>query len=363
MVSINTDYQNKYVNGSTNVDNSNVEKTNENLFSVAVSTGTTVDTSALETKLAAYQAQKEQLEAELAQYNQEKSQLTAKNTALETQATNINSEIEELEANREAYEEEAKALKESYEKSNITLLSLIKKMNEKINETNETCAQAAQEQEQKTEEATNEAFEKYEAGEITEDEIPNYIAQKTGNKNLIDQVATAGLSAVESFSSQVKGLIAQMAQTLNYLNDKKVDIESVTDKITNKKSQLTIIQNEKTVVDEDIAAVDAKINTTTQKIATVDKNIAEIEAQLANEEETQEETTANANQNNSNPFANGNNGFTFDFGSDAEFVSVTSTIDFRGFKATLDMMMTQNNQSVKNLRDQINEQKQIALQA
>lgn len=368
MVSINTNYSTNYPTGSTTGAKDSTEPAEDSLF-----TGNSVEgsesaednkkTTELEAKLAVYQAQKKELEAQLAQYNQQKAQLESKNAALESKASNLKSEINQVESNREAYEAQSKELKEKYEQDNIKLLSVIKKMNEKINETNQTCAQAAQDQQKKTEDATAEAFKKLEAGEITEDQIPSYIAQKTGHQNLIDQLASAGLNSVNAFSSQVKGLIAQMSQTLNYLNQNKVNIETATEKINNTNAQLTVVQDEQTVVNDDIAGIDKQINTTTSKIKTVDGNIASVEKELGkgtdeiSEAETTAPQTSETAQKPSNPFASSNNDFGLDLDS---FVSVTTTIDFRGFKATLDVMMNQNNQSVENLREQIKQQKQLA---
>ena len=204
MVSINTNYSTTYPTGSTKSSTGTTNSTEETLFGDVEVTGastTDKETAELEAKLAAYQAQKQELETKLQQYKQEKSQLEARNAALEAKATQLETEIKQVESDRESYEAQAKEQKEKYEKDNITLLSVIKKMNDKINETTQTVAQAAQEEDKKIEDATTEAFKKYEAGEITEDEIPAYIAQKSGNQNLIDQLATAGLNAVNSFSS------------------------------------------------------------------------------------------------------------------------------------------------------------------
>ena len=364
MVSINTNYSTTYPTGSTKSSTGTTNSTEETLFGDVEVTGastTDKETAELEAKLAAYQAQKQELETKLQQYKQEKSQLEARNAALEAKATQLETEIKQVESDRESYEAQAKEQKEKYEKDNITLLSVIKKMNDKINETTQTVAQAAQEEDKKIEDATTEAFKKYEAGEITEDEIPAYIAQKSGNQNLIDQLATAGLNAVNSFSAQVKSLIAQMAQTLNYLNQNKVNIETATEKIDNRNAQLTVVREEQAVVQDDIEVVDTKINSTQSEINKVDKNIKSVQNKLSGTTEetntaTQNDYTAPAKgQQSSNTFAGAGNDLGLDLDS---FISVTTTIDFRGFKAALDAMMTQNNQSVENLRERIQEQRQ-----
>lgn len=364
MVSINTNYSTTYPTGSTKSSTGTTNSTEETLFGDVEVTGastTDKETAELEAKLAAYQAQKQELETKLQQYKQEKSQLEARNAALEAKATQLESEIKQVEADRESYEAQAKEQKEKYEQDNITLLSVIKKMNEKINETTQTVAQAAQEEDKKIEDATAEAFKKYEAGEITEDEIPAYIAQRSGNQNLIDQLATAGLNAVNSFSSQVKTLIAQMSQTLNYLNQNKVNIETASEKINNSNAQLTVVREEQAVVQDDIETVDTKINSTQSEINKVDVNIKSVQNKLSGTTEPTNTETQNGQNNytvpeqSSNPFAGAGNDLGLDLDS---FISVTTTIDFRGFKAALDAMMTQNNQSVENLRERIQEQRQ-----
>lgn len=364
MVSINTNYSTTYPTGSTKSSTGTTNSTEEPLFGDVEVTGastTDKETAELEAKLAAYQAQKQELETKLQQYKQEKSQLEARNAALEAKATQLETEIKQVESDRKSYEAQAKEQKEKYEKDNITLLSVIKKMNDKINETTQTVAQAAQEEDKKIEDATAEAFKKYEAGEITEDEIPAYIAQRSGNQNLIDQLATAGLNAVNSFSSQVKTLIAQMSQTLNYLNQNKVNIETASEKINNSKAQLTVVREEQAVVQDDIETVDTKINSTQSEINKVDKNIKSVQNKLSGTTEPATEYGQNdytepaKGQQSSNPFAGAGNDLGLDLDS---FISVTTTIDFRGFKATLDAMMTQNNQSVENLRERIQEERQ-----
>ena len=372
MVSINPNYSTVYASGSTSSSSGTSETTGvteEPLFTSEADDKkpglSEKETNELETQLAAYQAQKQQLEAQLQQYQNEKAQLETRNAALENKANQLRAEIQKVEADREAYEAKAKEQKEKYEKDNITLLSLIKKMNEKINETNQTVAQAAQEQDKKIEDATAEAFKKYEAGEITEDEIPSYIAKKTGNQNLIDQLATSGLNAVNSFSSQVKSLIAQMAQALNYLNQNKVNIETATEKINNTNAQLEVVQQEQAVVNEDIKAVNTQIRTTNVQIKVIDAAMTFVEQKLGKNETEADATTEGVETSvtepetdsttSSNPFAAGNNDLGLDLDS---FVSVTTTIDFRGFKSTLDNIMTQTNQSVQTLREQIHKQRE-----
>ena len=364
MVSINTNYLTTYSMSTVSGTSGYTESNDELLFNGSITEADSFTAAnsgnELESQLNAYQSQKQQMEAQLQQYNNEKSQLEAKYAALETKANQIKDEIKQVESDRDAYEAQAKELKEKYEKDNITLLDLIKKMNEKVDETNQTIAQAAQEQNKKLEEATTEAFKKYESGEIKEDEISSYIAQKTGNQSLVDQLSVAGLNAVNSFSSQVKNLIAQMAQTLNYLNQNKVNIETATEKIDNSKKQLKVVRGEQSVVRDDIDAVDSEIKSVSSQIKSIDKNMASAEKQI-NKDSTVNEKEINNNQNEdytasnneyaiANPFSVGQSDLGLDLDS---FVSVTTTIDFRGFKATLDSMMMQNTQSVQDLRDQI----------
>lgn len=333
----------------------------------------------LEAELAKYQAQKQQLEEQLRQYNVHFSQLEKKDNVLKAKEKALTGEIADLEELRKQEEQSAKELKDKYDTDNTKLLNVIKQMNEKIAETTQKSAEAVQEQNKKTEAATQEAFKMYEEGKITEDEIPNYIASKSGNSDMAKQIALAGLGIIESFSSQVKGLISQMANALNTLNDKKIKIDAATTKIKSTNQELGTIQNERLAVEDEMRDVQGSINSTNQQIAGVDQNITVTQGSISALDEpvagvdapptgevppsgeAPQSPTAEAPASTppANPFSTGGGKserestvVTTSIGDaiDNPFCSVTSTIDYTGFKSMLDVLMEQNQTSINNMR-------------
>lgn len=328
--------------------------------------------NSLEAQLARYEAQKKQLEQQLAQYQNQYGQLEKRDNALKAQEKLLTGKIADLEEVRKQEEAAAKELKEQYDQDNIKLLDLIKQMNEKIAETTQKSAQAVQEQNKKTEAATTEAFKMYEKGEITEDQIPEYIAKKSGNTDLLKQIASSGLSVIESFNTQIKGIISEMANALNTLSDKKIKIESTTTKIKSTNKELGTIQNERLAVEDEMSEVQGNIDNTNAQIAGVEQNISSTQGAISSLDDptsggSYSEPPVVAESNPFVPPASGGDKktkespvVTTEIGQASEnpFISVTSTIDYTGFKQMLDVLMEQNQTTINNLRTSLNQDQQ-----
>lgn len=324
---------------------------------------------ALQDQLAVYQAQKAQLEQQLAEYTAKQNKLIQKNETLEARENTLKAQIAALEANREADEAESKKIKAEYDNNNVKLLDIIKKMNDKIAEVTNQSAQAVQDQQKKTESATAEAFKKYQDGEITEDQIGAYIANKTGSASLLQQAGDAGLGIIEAFGAQIKGLISQMSGALNSLNEKKFKMESTSQKINGLQVNLNATHAERMVVVADIEDVQVDIDNTNIQIAGVNVNISQTQGAIeaVGNPDAQDtppvaapeppQTRAASVPQNNEP---GPNITVPPVATNNPFVSVTTAIDYAGFKSTLDMMMEQTGQNISNLRAALNVDKQNA---
>lgn len=340
----------------------------------------------LEAQLATYQAQKQMLENQLKQYTDYQNKLREKKQELLERQEKLEEEIKELETDKKQTQLDAEKLKVDYDKNNTTLLDLIQKMNDKISDVTDQSARAVQEQHKKIEDAQNEAFKLVQEGKLDENQVMDYIANKSGNPGLIQAMMQSGVEVVESMSSQIKGLISQMSASINSMNQKQLKIQALSCDIMSREDEKKVVGSEITIVSGEIDAVQVHIEQTQSKITVVDGDISTVQTSLAALEDPTTDVsgisagTPDTGENGDNdddyvfvspnfgaftmklndmenpnaPRAGGDGGGGTD-GSGNPFMNVTSTIDYSGFKTLLDTIMSQNNTNISNLKNTIAE--------
>ena len=321
--------------GTNNVSSVSVPDESKCLWDGEINDDETVENNKKNDEL---QAKLQELEAEkqakLEEKNillQNKAAITKRKAAIEAQikanenAIKANNNV--IIANQqkiEAQQQKIEELQLQYDEKCKEAEALNEKINERIAQILAKSEQDVQEATEKIRKATEEAYAKVESGEITEEEVSQYVSNKAGLSNL--GATTADFAEINAMNNQIRILTTsaqnisnQMVAAANLITDYQANISSAlssNQELALQNSplaeQLNVLNSEEADINKEIAKVD-------REIAKIDKDIAKITAQIeANDTNnfnnadpqtfvdsnntTNQTTSATTKVNSSNPF-------------------------------------------------------------
>ncbi len=353
------------------------------------------DKAVLEAELVKYEAELKSLEAEKAAKQADKKELEAQRKVLNSKKQKIQAEIEAnnkliaqytdkmAEFDEETQKEQTaiQNLQKQYDAKNKEAQELTQKISEKISKIIEDSNNSVKASREKIQQTTEEAYAKVASGEIEENEVAQYIAQKTGisaNAN-----TAAAFSEINALSGQVKSLIAGASSLLTIIGAKQTNVNKIKAQMASgntainelnavnaqKGQELSSVNKEITVVDAEISSINGDIAKIDTKIVKVQTNITETKTAIAglNDEKTEpiegdkqpvqkpgsvekEEIPGSSNNKNNDVVSGGANN---------PFVAVSfETISYSNIVEALDAIAKNNDIAVQNARTQDDNNKQ-----
>lgn len=202
------------------------------------------------------------------------------------QAIKSNEEkIQQNEQKIQTAQKEIESLQQEYDKKNQEADKLNKEISEKISKILEDSNSNVAEERKKIEEATQEANDKVAAGELTEEEVAQYVAQKVGNPALA--ASTQDFAAISSLLTQVKALIEEANNCTLQMTAKQTNINSYQANISTSISENESLekrnkplQKQLVTVTNSIIDIEGEINTTNKEIASIDNQMAVVNGNI-----------------------------------------------------------------------------------
>lgn len=271
-------------NNGTTVDETGLFETNE---------PTAEEIAARQAEIARLEAQIQQLNNQRAQYVAEKKELEAQKKSLETRKAKLEAEIaannetiknyqaqvKEFENEREQQKAELAEFKRQYNDENKKANDLNKKMQEKLAELLEQSKLGVENRQKAFDDAKTEAEEKVKSGEITQEEVSQYIAQKLGVETSSKNAVL--LNEINTLNTQIKASFANSAKYLNEIGIRETNINELDAKIASGNKAIQEVTAENTDKNSELASVNDELNTVNSEISSVQTSIASIDTQIS----------------------------------------------------------------------------------
>lgn len=258
----------------------------------------------------------------------------------------------------ETQQKEIEKLQQQYNQKCEEAEALNEQINERVAQILAKSEQDVQEATEKIRKATEEAYAKVESGEITEDEVAQYVSNKAGISNL--GATNADFAAINAMNNQMRILTTaaqnisnQMVAAADLITVYQANISSAlasNQELASKNAplveQLKDIDTEEKDIDAEIARVD-------QEIAKYDAEIAEVKAQMEAGSTTTptSPTTPSAPNTPTKPTASAppTTSATTKVDSSNPFLAISyNNASFTSMVAALDAMVKANEQTITN---------------
>jgi len=261
----------------------------EVLFAPASETSTQ---NALELKLAQLEAElavlesqrqekvdyKKELEQQKAAILRQKAQIEAQIKANEEAIKKNNEVIQQNEQNIQNVQKEIEELEKQYEAKTSVATEINEKLNEKIAEIIKASEEDFNAQSEKVKNATDEAYAKVASGEISEDEVADYVSKKLGGKVV---GTNADFGAIYSMNQQLRTLTEESRAISNMMSVKSDLISSYQANIQSALSANQEIAKANAPLNKQIKELDSQLATIDKEIISVDKEIAVYDGKIA----------------------------------------------------------------------------------
>lgn len=248
---------------------------------------------ALMVSKAAEMADKRELTAQINVLNQKKEKLEAEIKANEDIIAEYTNQIVEFDATLQKERKEVEDLRAQYDAKNEEAMKINQEITDKIAQMLGESDASVKEQKEKIVSATAEAYQKVASGEITEDEVARYVAEKIGNASL----ATSNLdfASINSMNSQMKMLLSSASNLLGQISGKETHINKLQAQIisgnsaisglnatnTSKRQELSGVNGEISFVNSEITAVNGRIANIDTRVEKVNAEIVQVNAEIA----------------------------------------------------------------------------------
>ena len=374
------------VSVTSNYSNSNVDKysltsstsnqTNTYLFDVDETTNMTEEEKSLRSQLALLEAElqvlqaqrqakvqyKKSLEMRKAEIERQKAAIEAQIRANESVIKQNNEIIKQNEEKIQLTQKEIEELQKEYDVKNAEALVINERINERVAQLIKGSQEDLEAQTEKIKNATDEAYAKVASGEITEDEVADYVSKKVGNHVVGSNADFAAIYAMNqqlrSLTENSRSISNQMVAKSSMISVYQADISSallsnkeiatanepLNQQINQLNAQITNIDGQIANVDTQIAQYDVKINNKKSQIAEVK---SQLDGSYVNDFSNTNYNTIinNENKNNYNSSVHG----TTEVDSTNPFLAVSyDQGSFINMVETLDAMYKANEQNIVN---------------
>lgn len=330
----------------------------------------TLELAKLEGELAVLEAQrqekvdyKKELEQQRAAILKQKAQIENQIKENETAIKQNNEIIKQNEEKIELVQKEIEELEKQYEAKNAEALTLNEKINERIAQIIKGSEENLKEQQEKIKTATDEAYAKVASGEITEDEVSQYINNQVGGGI---NGTNADFAAIYSMNQQLRVLTETTRSISNQISAKNSSLLSyqtniakaiaTNQELANKNkplnAQLKDLDSQVATIDKEVASVNKEIGAIDSKITNKKEEIANVKAELYGTETnvTTGQSVNTVEQNDKNTYTESVTGTT-KIESSNPFLAISyDTNSFANMVDALDAMHKANEQSIENAK-------------
>lgn len=317
----------------------------------------------LQAKLKELEAQKQAKVAERTELLQQKSSISARRAAIEAQ---IKANEDAIKANNavivenqqkiEAQQKEIEKLQQQYDEKCEEAEALNEKINERVAQILAKSEQDVQEATEKIRKATEEAYAKVESGEITEDEVAQYVSDKAGISNL--GATSADFAEINAMNNQIRilttaaqGISNQMVAAADLITVYQANISSALVSNQELASKNAPLVRQLNALNTEEADIDAEITRVDQEIAKYDAEIVEVKAQMETDGTTNNLTTPTNSTDTTTPTTetDSTTSTTTQVESSNPFLAISyNTASFTSMVDALDAMVKANEQTITN---------------
>ena len=241
--------------------------------------------SQLEAQRAEKVAYQKELEAQKRALNNQIKTIEAQIAANEEKIKQNNEVIAQNEQNIEKAQKEIEELQKEYDAKNKEAQELSEEISERISKIIEDSENGVKAQKEKVKEALDEANAKVKSGEITEDEVAQYVINKVGGVSIT--ASTQELASINSMNAQVRALISDAVSVSDKISVKQSEIETYQANISSAIQTNIDLQNQNEPLKTQVASlteqvndIDTEIDNTGKEINSIDKNIAQVQTNI-----------------------------------------------------------------------------------
>ena len=350
---------------SNNTSSASTVNEPEFLWDEEITAEENTENDVLQAKLKELETQRQAKVAERTELLQQKSSISVRRAAFEAQ---IKANEDAIKANNavivenqqkiESQQKEIEKLQQQYDENCEEAEALNEKINERVAQILAKSEQDVQEATEKIRKATEEAYAKVESGEITEDEVAQYVSDKSGISNL--GATSADFAEINAMNNQIRilttaaqGISNQMVAAADLITVYQANISSAlvsNQELASKNAplvrQLNALNTEEADIDAEIARVD-------KEIAKYDAEIAEVKAQMEPQNTTDTNpnipTTSTVSNQNTNTTSSAATSATTKTDSSNPFLAISyNTASFTSMVDALDAMVKANEQTITN---------------